>query len=206
MQHKPRQKTKASLIAAAQRLFAEKGIGAVSVKEITLKAGARNPSAVHYHFGNIEALITEVFSRRFREIEDVRMKRLAELELDNSNNPLASVFEAAIGPFFEACLEEDGRLFARFCIQLSTDPRFDVAQLIQDAGMMSMIEIKKIHSAILPDIPKKTRHFRAAHAFRISLILAAEFAKRVENKSAEPVEEAVHEAAISLAGFMSAKA
>ena len=52
-----RQDTKTELLRSAERLIAEKGLGSVSVKMITTDAGARNPSAVHYHFGSIESLI-----------------------------------------------------------------------------------------------------------------------------------------------------
>ena len=48
-----RQDTKTELLRSAERLIAEKGLGSVSVKMITTDAGARNPSAVHYHFGSI---------------------------------------------------------------------------------------------------------------------------------------------------------
>ena len=62
--HPPtRQSTKTALIRSAERLFAEKGLGTVSVKEITRAAGARNPSAVHYHFGNVETLINQISTR-----------------------------------------------------------------------------------------------------------------------------------------------
>ena len=49
--------TKTRLIRAAERLFAENGLGAVSVRDITRAAGAKNESALHYHFGSKEALI-----------------------------------------------------------------------------------------------------------------------------------------------------
>ena len=75
--------TKSSLIRAAERLFAERGLGTVTVKDITVAAGARNPSAVHYHFGNIEALIREVFAHRYELIEQARIARLAKLQKSN---------------------------------------------------------------------------------------------------------------------------
>jgi len=61
--------TRTALLQSAQRLIAERGLGTVSVKDITRAAGARNPSAVHYHFGNLETLIKEVFVQRYRAIE-----------------------------------------------------------------------------------------------------------------------------------------
>ena len=44
MQQPLRQNTKAALMSAAERLIAEKGLGGVSVREITKAAGARNES------------------------------------------------------------------------------------------------------------------------------------------------------------------
>ena len=75
-----RQDTKTELLRSAERLIAEKGLGSVSVKMITTDAGARNPSAVHYHFGSIESLIKEVFAKRFREIEEERVRRLERVK------------------------------------------------------------------------------------------------------------------------------
>ena len=72
--------TRAALVRSAARLFAEKGLGAVSVKDITREAGARNPSAVYYHFGSVEELIKEVFVQRFTRIERQRLQLFAALD------------------------------------------------------------------------------------------------------------------------------
>ena len=42
--------TKARLMTAAEGLFAEYGIEAVSARQIALAAGQRNQSAIRYHF------------------------------------------------------------------------------------------------------------------------------------------------------------
>jgi AcrR family transcriptional regulator len=62
MEKSRRRDTKEKLIRAAERLFAEKGLAGVSVRDITLAAGARNQSALHYHFGCMEDLIREILS------------------------------------------------------------------------------------------------------------------------------------------------
>jgi AcrR family transcriptional regulator len=194
--------TKASLIRAAERLFAERGLGTVTVKDITVAAGARNPSAVHYHFGNIEALIREVFAHRYELIEQARIARLAKLQKSKLPWKLETFLEAAVGPLFEACLEEDGRLYARFCIQLATDPRFDLVQLVQDVGMSSATTMRENLLHNLTGLPPQVLRTRMRQAFIISLVQTADFARLVEQGDAPPVKKAVREAVASLSGFL----
>src|SRR5262245_66330191 len=64
---KPRD-TRRQLILAAERLFAERGLAGVSLREINVAAGQRNTSAAHYHFGSKEALVEAIFDFRRNEI------------------------------------------------------------------------------------------------------------------------------------------
>ncbi|MBI1252671.1 MAG: TetR family transcriptional regulator [Alphaproteobacteria bacterium] len=202
MQQSPRQNTKEALIRAAERLFAEKGLGGVSVKDITRAAGARNESALHYHFGGVDALIREVFANRYREIEAERVARLAELRLNKSSDDIEAVLEAAIAPFMAACLTKDGRLYARFCVQLATDPRFEIADLISDIGMPSLETMRGLLMGRLRGIPNDIVATRLRRTFIISLIIAADYARQIERGAAPPVEAATREAAATLAGFL----
>jgi AcrR family transcriptional regulator len=199
------QDTKSALVLAAERLFAEKGLGGVSVKEITRAAGARNESALHYHFGGLDALIKEVFASRYRDIEQARFARLAELSADKKGVGIEAVLEASIAPFMAACLHEDGRLYARFCMQLATDPRFDIADLIGEIGMPSLGMMRSLVIDCLWGIPNGVLATRMRRAFLISLVQAADYARQIERGSAPPIEEATREAAATLAGFLSAK-
>lgn len=194
--------TKAALICAAERLFAEKGLGGVSVRDITLAAGARNQSALHYHFGSMGELIREVFAHRYRAIEDKRRKRLAEMAAEGTGGDIVKLMEAAVGPLFEACLREDGRLYARFCVQLTTDPRFDVVQLVRDTAMESATYIRDRISEALAELPEDVLRTRQRRLFKISIILMADYAGLIEAGNAPPLDVATREAASTLAGFL----
>lgn len=196
--------TKSELLRSAERLIAEKGLGSVSVKMITTDAGARNPSAVHYHFGSIESLIKEVFAKRYREIEEERAARLATVDESDPGRRLIALVEAAIGPFIEACLEENGRLYASFCLQFVADPRFDYAQLIAESGPEGLLRLRERLIACLPHVPPDKLVSRLREGFMISLVQAADFARKVEAGTAPPVEEAVSEAATCLAAYLAA--
>lgn len=58
-----------ALIQAAERLFAERGSDAVSLREITAAAGATNASAIQYHFGDRRGLIRAVLAKHDAAIE-----------------------------------------------------------------------------------------------------------------------------------------
>jgi AcrR family transcriptional regulator len=51
------EETKNQIKAAAQMLFAQRGVDGVTVQEIVNAAGQRNNAALHYHFGSKEELI-----------------------------------------------------------------------------------------------------------------------------------------------------
>jgi AcrR family transcriptional regulator len=54
--------TKERILDAAERLFADRGFAATSLRNITGEAGV-NLAAVNYHFGSKDALIVAVFER-----------------------------------------------------------------------------------------------------------------------------------------------
>src|SRR6266404_2776615 len=71
------EETKNQIKAAAQMLFARRGVDGVTVQQIVSAAGQRNNAALHYHFGSKEELIRQmvvdgaaVLDRRRREMLD----------------------------------------------------------------------------------------------------------------------------------------
>ncbi len=204
MQQAIRSDTKAALVAAAERLIAQKGLGTVSVKMITSAAGARNPSAVHYHFGSIESLIEEVFAQRYRQIDDARLARMAQVHESDPQLRLIALLKAAIGPFMETCLEEQGRLYVSFCMQFLNDPRFNNNRLVMDGDAPGLTILRRELVACLSHIPASLLASRLRHGLMIAFVQAADFARRVENSSSPPVDQAVDEAAACLAAYLSA--
>jgi len=79
MNRKPDVNTKEALLAAAIRVFADKGFDAATVRDICSMAGA-NVAAVNYHFGGKEALYAAV-------LEEVFPKEEAEAAVDAALPP-----------------------------------------------------------------------------------------------------------------------
>lgn len=71
--------TRERIMTVAERLFAERGIDAVSIRDVTAAAGANN-AAVHYHFGSKLQLIRAILERRAPALTARRDKELAAAE------------------------------------------------------------------------------------------------------------------------------
>src|SRR5579863_9921905 len=73
--------TRRRLLDSAERLFAERGLDGVSVRDITEAAGA-NTAAIHYHFGSKRDLIAAILQRRAKEHGSRRQDLLDVLQDD----------------------------------------------------------------------------------------------------------------------------
>lgn len=95
-------KTRARIIRAAERLFAEKGFRAMTLRDVTREARV-NLAAVNYHFGSKINLMRAVIERRFEPINAERLRRLdaAIAERGDAPLPLEVIFEALFRPLFD---------------------------------------------------------------------------------------------------------
>lgn len=88
--------TKTRILLAAESLFAERGVEAVSFREIAAAAGQQNTNAVQYHFKNKDRLIQAIFLFRVGQMNERRMRMLADAErlglLDDLRTLLKIVF------------------------------------------------------------------------------------------------------------------
>ena len=78
--------TRARLISSAERLFAERGIDGVSLREINVRSGARDVYALQYHFKDRSGLLQAVVDKHLIGIEEVRNRMLDEYEANDTPN------------------------------------------------------------------------------------------------------------------------
>jgi len=116
-------KTRERLILAGERVFAERGINAASLREIGVAAGQRNVAAAQYHFGTKEALIAAIFDYRMTEINARRLEMLARAQAEGRTGDLRSMLEAYVFPLAESIAAGD-KHYGRFMAQLYAIPRY----------------------------------------------------------------------------------
>ena len=96
MESKPRSEAAQHLKQIACRLFAERGVDGVTVREIAEAAGQKNHAAVGYHFGSKEALIREIVLDGAILIDEHRNAVLDALEVAGGPSSVREVVEVLI--------------------------------------------------------------------------------------------------------------
>jgi AcrR family transcriptional regulator len=91
--------TKERILDMAERLFAERGYGATSLRSI-IGAAEVNLAAVHYHFRSKEALLDAVLKRRIEPLTRERMALLDEYEqaAGDASPSIEAILTALIEP------------------------------------------------------------------------------------------------------------
>lgn len=90
--------TRTLILLAAERLFAERGIAAVSLREIAAAAGQGNTSAAAYHFGTKADLFTAIVEYRTEPINRHRLELVDAIDRGNAPDDLRTWVEALVVP------------------------------------------------------------------------------------------------------------
>ena len=112
--------TRDLLIRTAERLFAERGIGAVSLREIGQAAGQRNKAVTQYHFGTRQDLIDAIYLYRAARINRRRLELLAALEAGGHGDDLEAVLAALLRPHAASIVDRNDH-FLGFLARVLTD-------------------------------------------------------------------------------------
>ena len=115
--------TRELLIDTAERLFAERGIHGVSMREIGLAAGQRNNGVTQYHFGDKAGLVVAIFERRSADVNARRLALLGAAQSDGRDG-VRDLVEAFVVPLAEQV--EQGHAYVRFLSRLQTDGHRDL--------------------------------------------------------------------------------
>src|SRR6187431_614433 len=99
--------TRVRLIETAEELFAERGLQAVSLRDVSAAAGQRNHSAAQYHFGDRHGLVVAVYETRMRVVDDRRRELLDAVAASDQPDDLAALVEATVLPLLELVAEAD---------------------------------------------------------------------------------------------------
>jgi len=115
--------TRSAILTAAERLYADRGFGDVTLRDIVAAAGV-NLAAVNYHFGSKDELIAELFVTRSIATNRERLNELKAAEAEGGGRaPIAAVLRALVGPSVRGCLGPDSQRSdaARFMIRASIE-------------------------------------------------------------------------------------
>jgi AcrR family transcriptional regulator len=119
----PSDQTRSAILAAAERLYADRGFGDVTLRDIVAEANV-NLAAVNYHFGSKDELIAELFVIRSLATNRERLKELkAAEEAGGGCASIEDVLRALVGPTLRGGLgaNREHSTAARFLIRAAIE-------------------------------------------------------------------------------------
>ena len=133
--------TRDLLLDAGERMFAERGIHGVSLREIGLASNQRNNGVTQYHFGDKAGLIRAIFERRAAAVNDRRLALLAEHDRAGRNN-VRALIDAYVTPLAEQVAE--GTWYVPFLSRLQAEhQRDELLQRADDPVNTAYIDVRK---------------------------------------------------------------
>jgi AcrR family transcriptional regulator len=147
--------TRLAILTAAERLYADRGFGEVTLRDIVAEAGV-NLAAVNYHFGTKDELIAELYVSRSVALN---RERLAELKAAESAGGGQAAVDAAIralvGPPLRGCLDPDRQrsAAARFMVRATAES----VPVIRQIKTREIDHLRRFAAALrrmLPDTPE----------------------------------------------------
>lgn len=168
--------TRLQLIATAEKLFAQRGLDAVSMREINRAAGQGNASALHYHFGSREALVEAIVAWRMHPVNQRRNAMLDGMVRGDGIAP-QDLARALVVPLSEVAafpVEENGWL--SFLGQIYASGTVDLPGITRRIGSDSSLRrLERLARAALPEIPVPILDQRVAILIRQAVHALAEW-------------------------------
>jgi AcrR family transcriptional regulator len=124
--------TRDRILSAAQKLFADKGFDATSVRDITSEAGC-NVASVNYHFGGKDNLYLETFRSMLTVLRDRRLELMDELMARDPSPSLEEFVETFAVIMIEPLVGDSrGRMFLNLVSREMIAPRLPDGVLIEE--------------------------------------------------------------------------
>ncbi len=145
------------IVAAARRLFAAHGVGAVSIRSVVRESGV-NVAAVHYHFGSKEGLVRAVFLQASARLNADRAAHLerAIAHQGDSVLPVRDILNALYWPLFRPFGIKGSDELAdefSFLAQLSLDPSAMTQRILDEHEQDVRILFDEHFRRALPGVP-----------------------------------------------------
>ena len=115
--------TRLKIMEAAEKLFADRGIDGVALREIAAAAGQGNNTAVQYHFGSKEGLVYDIFDYRTKMFEPQRARMLEAAETAGRLADARTLLEIVCLPHLSIADDQGGHPYSAFLAQYLTRSR-----------------------------------------------------------------------------------
>ncbi|MFF4840454.1 TetR/AcrR family transcriptional regulator [Streptomyces collinus] len=176
--------TREAILTAAERLFAEHGVYAVSNRQVSEAAGQGNNAAVGYHFGTKADLVRAVARRHAERIETLRERALAAAA---GSTDMRDWVDCLVRPVTEHLAGlGNPTWYARFCAQVMTDPALHQIMVEESLASPALRQAIEGLNRTLPDLPAAVRAERGQMVRILILHTSAEHERALAEGTPTP--------------------
>jgi AcrR family transcriptional regulator len=176
--------TRERILTAAERLFAEHGVVAVSNRQVGEAAGQGNTAVVGYHFGTKADLVRAIVRRRTAQVERIREGMLAEV---GAPGALRDWVACLVRPQTEHLAALGAPTwYARFSAQLMTDPALRGIIVEESLGSPALQRIRDGLARCVAGLPVEVREERGEMSRHLMVHVLAERERAVADGLATP--------------------
>jgi len=162
------------MIIVGERLIAERGIEAVSLREIGAAAGQRNNSAAQYHFATKAGLVAAIYQHRMGAMNAERHAALAMLPATGDDHEMHALVDVLVTPLI-AVIEPNVSWYARFLAQLSARGTWAGCYPTPERSLQSGVwEARRRVKGLLSELPEAVLIARLRLAFGLILDVAVD--------------------------------
>jgi len=177
--------TREAILTAAERLFAEHGVFAVSNRQVSEAAGQGNNAAVGYHFGTKTDLVRAIEHKHAIPVEKLREQRVAEIGDSTELRdwvcclvlPLTDHLTALGNPTW----------YARFAAQVMADPAYHKTVTRDALALPALVKVLEGINRCLPDLPGDVRIERNIMGRNLLMHTCAEYERALSEGSPLPL-------------------
>ena len=152
---------KQTLIRAGEQLFAREGIHGARINELTERAGQRNQSALHYHFGSREGLLAAIIERHLAAVDGARAHLVRSVDPEA---PLRQIVAVIVTPLAGELTSPSGRDYLRIVPQILKSD-------VSPTALMEAMALAESHLAGLAE-PLRKERLRAMIQLATTLLAA----------------------------------
>ena len=176
--------TREAILTAAEKLFAEHGVYAVSNRQVSEAAGQGNNAAVGYHFGTKTDLVREIEQRHRVPIERLREQMVAEA---GESAELRDWVGCLVRPLTEHLAElGNPSWYARFAAQAMADPAYHKIVVKDALSSPSLVQVIDRINRCLPDLPREVHTERNMMARNLLMHTCAEWERALAEGGSSP--------------------
>jgi len=154
--------TREAILTAAERLFAEHGVFAVSNRQVSEAAGQGNNAAVGYHFGTKTDLVRAIEQKHRGPIEQLREQMVGQALGETSANMAPVDMRDWVACLVRPLTDHLAALgnptwYARFAAQAVTDPTYHNIVVKDALSSPSLVRVIDGINHCLPELPIDVR-------------------------------------------------